>query len=65
MESLDGATKLSLPMLIECNNILEDRDEIPTPEVTQYHSHLKPIAQSIPPLNPEAEILLLLGRDIL
>lgn len=52
-------------MLIECNNILEDRDEIPTPEVTQYHSHLKPIAQSIPPLNPEAEILLLLGRDIL
>lgn len=65
MEFLDGATKLSPPMLIECNNIPEDRDEIPTPEITQYHSHLKPITQCIPPLNPEAEILLLLGHDIL
>ncbi|KAJ8353207.1 hypothetical protein SKAU_G00207740 [Synaphobranchus kaupii] len=65
MESLDGKTKATLPTLLECNNLPDDRSEIPTPEVTQYFPHLKPVADKIPPLNTSAPILLLLGRDIL
>lgn len=65
IESLDGVTKVKLPTLIECNNMPDDRAEIPTPDAARWHSHLKPIAHCIPPLDPEAQILLLLGRDIL
>ncbi|KAK3545643.1 hypothetical protein QTP70_008781 [Hemibagrus guttatus] len=65
IESLDGATKVKLPTLIECNNMPDDRAEIPTPDAARWHTHLKPIANCIPPLDPEAQILLLLGRDIL
>ncbi|KAM4591910.1 uncharacterized protein PAE49_019480 [Odontesthes bonariensis] len=49
----------------KCNYIPEDRSEIPTPEVARYHAHLRSIAQYIPPLDPEAQIVLLLGRDVL
>ncbi|RXN37835.1 hypothetical protein ROHU_001681 [Labeo rohita] len=65
IESLDGAMKVKLPTLIECNNIPDDRDEILTPDAALWHTHLKPIAHCIPPLDPGAQILLLLGRDIL
>ncbi|XP_037399818.1 uncharacterized protein LOC108416929 [Pygocentrus nattereri] len=65
VQSLDGTTTLTLPTLIECSNIPSDRAEIPTPEAALYHTHLKPIAHSIPSLDPEAKILLLLGRDLL
>ncbi len=65
VESLDGAMKVKLTTLIECHNMPDDRTEIPTPGVTRWHTHLKPIAHCIPPLDPEAQILLLLGRDIL
>lgn len=57
--------KVKLPTLIECNNMPCDRAEIPTPDAAQWHTHLKPIGHCIPPLDPEAQILLLLGRDIL
>ncbi|KAK3506463.1 hypothetical protein QTP70_000932 [Hemibagrus guttatus] len=43
----------------------DDRAEIPSPDAARWHTHLKPIANCIPPLDPEAQILLLLGRDIL
>lgn len=43
----------------------DDRSEIPTPEAAKHHSHLKPIAHLIPELDPNAQILLLLGRDVL
>lgn len=65
VESLDGKTKLTLPTLLECNYLPDDRSEIPTPECTQYFSHLRPVADKIPPLDTSAPILLLLGRDIL
>ncbi|KAI3358292.1 hypothetical protein L3Q82_014670, partial [Scortum barcoo] len=64
-ESLDGKTSVMLPTLIECNHMPDDRTEIPTPEVAQHHSHLKSIAHMIPRLDPEAQILILLGRDVL
>lgn len=65
VESLDGTTKVMLPTLIECNHMPDDRSEIPTPAAAQHHAHLKSIACKIPHLDPEAQILLLLGRDIL
>jgi len=65
VETLDGKMCLDLPPLIECNEIMSSRSEIPTPEVALTHSHLKPLAQFIPKLDPDAQILILLGRDMI
>ncbi|XP_060126117.1 uncharacterized protein LOC132591490 isoform X1 [Zootoca vivipara] len=65
VESLDGQTSLTLPTLIECNQIPDQRSEIPTPDAARHHPHLKRIVNLIPQLDPQARIILLLGRDIL
>lgn len=65
VESADGALSLPLPTLIECNMIPNNRDEIPTPAAALCHPHLKAIAHKLPALDKNAEILLLLGRDML
>ncbi|XP_049341522.1 uncharacterized protein LOC125806060 [Astyanax mexicanus] len=65
LESLDGKLQLPLPTLIECDMIPDDRAEIPYPEVAQHHPHLQSVANKIPPVDPDAPILILLGRDIL
>lgn len=52
-------------MLIKCNCMPEDRSAIHTPETAKHQPHLKSIAHLIPPLAPNAQILLLLGHDIL
>lgn len=65
VESLDGCIKVPLPSLLECDLIPEDRSEIPSPDVARHHSHLKAVADQIPLQDPQAHILLLLGRDIL
>ncbi|XP_053323801.1 uncharacterized protein LOC128497662 [Spea bombifrons] len=65
IESLDGQTCLPLPTIIECNQIPDNRSEIPTPDVASYHAHLKCMAHLIPEINHQAQIILLLGRDIL
>nr|XP_055034971.1 uncharacterized protein LOC129422846 [Misgurnus anguillicaudatus] len=64
VESLDGQTSLLLPPLIECNDFIIDRSEIPTPDAARHHPHLRSVAGHIPKLDPKAEILVLLGRDI-
>ncbi|XP_077119086.1 uncharacterized protein LOC143775127 [Ranitomeya variabilis] len=65
VESIDGQTCLSLPSILECNQIPDNRSEIPTPEVAAHHTHLRCIAHLIPELDQGAPIVLLLGRDIL
>ncbi|KAL0167347.1 hypothetical protein M9458_039191, partial [Cirrhinus mrigala] len=65
VESFDGKIKIKLPTLIECEMIPDDRAEIPTPEIARYFPHLRHVADKIPPLNENAQILILLGRDIL
>ena len=65
LESMDGNLQLSLPTLIECDMVPDDRSEIPSPDVAEQHSHLQPVANKIPAVDPDAPILLLLGRDIL
>lgn len=65
VESMDKKKIICLPILLECNQIPNVRAEIPTSEAAYHHAHLKHIADKIPPLNPDAKILLLLSRDIL
>jgi len=63
VEALNG-TSHSLPTLIECADIPDNRDEIPTPRVVQHHKHLADLEKQIPELDEDAEILLLIGRDM-
>ncbi|XP_045080043.1 uncharacterized protein LOC121578462 [Coregonus clupeaformis] len=65
VESIDGHKKLTLPTLIECDMMPDDRMEIPSPDIAHHHPHLQPVADKIPAVDPDAPILLLLGRDIL
>ena len=62
---MGGKVKLALPPLIECNMVPDDRTEIPSPEVACHHPHLQSVASKIPPVDQDAQILLLLGRNIL
>lgn len=64
VQSLDGFSHLELPSVLECSEIPNSGDEIPTPEVMRYHSHLNHISECIPPLDTSAAIMLLMGRDL-
>lgn len=61
VSSIDGSVTIELPMVTECTDIPDDRSEIPTPDVIRHLPHLRDIP--IPALNPDAQILLLIGRD--
>jgi len=63
VESYDGSTQHALPTVLECDQIPNDREEIPTPDVAQHYSHLTSIARHIPEENVSAPISLLIGRD--
>ncbi|XP_053389484.1 uncharacterized protein LOC128552469 [Mercenaria mercenaria] len=62
VSALDDSFSISLPRVLECVQIPDTHSEIPTPEVTQYHDHLSDIP--IPPLRPDVDIVLLIGRDV-
>ncbi|KAG8137769.1 hypothetical protein E2320_003720, partial [Naja naja] len=57
VESVDGKTCLTLPTLIECNQIPDHRSEIPMPDAVIHHPYLNHLAHLIPELNPQAQIL--------
>lgn len=65
VESLDGTVHIPLSSLIKCNDTPNNREEIPRPSAALHHSHLKNVSHLIPELNPNAHILMLLGRDII
>ncbi|KAL2082436.1 hypothetical protein ACEWY4_022254 [Coilia grayii] len=65
IEDLSGKVTIPLPTLTECNDLPDNRAEIPTPNAALHQPHLAKIAEHIPELDPTAEILLLLGRDII
>ncbi|XP_052819918.1 uncharacterized protein LOC128245732 [Mya arenaria] len=65
IETIDGSCKYLLPPLLECSQIPNARDEIPTSQIATQFGHLKGIASKIPPLDEKAEILLLIGRDLI
>ncbi|TWW54543.1 hypothetical protein D4764_0103490 [Takifugu flavidus] len=64
LESVNGKLHLPLPPLIECDMVPDDRAEIPSPEIALHHPHLKPVADKIQPVDYDAPILLLIGRDM-
>ena len=64
VEALDGSSKMELPSVLECNEIPNIPGEIPTPEVARYHSHLRDIADCIPPLDTQTQTLILIGGDL-
>lgn len=63
--SLDDSTTHQLPPVIECDAVLDNRNEIATPDIAKRFPHLANIASHIPELDPEAKILLLIGRDLI
>ena len=64
IESLDKQVRYQLTTLTECDEIPNNREKIPTPEVARAHPHLFQIADKIPTLDKEAEVLLLVRRGI-
>ena len=64
VQSADGSAQHRLPSLIESDPIPNTEEEIPTPAVAQLYSHLRDIEAHISPLEHSAEILLLIGRDL-
>ncbi|XP_077137605.1 uncharacterized protein LOC143803713 [Ranitomeya variabilis] len=65
VSSIKGNVHIPLPTIIECDQIPDNREEIPTPEAALHHRHLRHLTNEIPPLDMNADILILLGRDIL
>ena len=63
--SIRGGKLLKLPTLNECNNIPEDKREIPTPDIAKQFDHLRDISEEIPPFDTEAKVQLLIGRNTL
>ena len=59
-----GHKRHLLPTVTECNAIPDNKDEIPTPDIAKAFPHLRPIADQIPEYQSDAEILLLVGRDV-
>lgn len=64
VESLDKSVSYSLPTLIECNEIPSDKSEICTADNARRFNHLSCIADLLPEFDANADILLLLGRDV-
>ena len=62
VRSTNGA-EFTLPTLTECDNIPQDKREIPTPAMARRFPHLSLIADEIPPLDDTADVHLLIGRD--
>ena len=57
-----GIVHLLLPELTECNAIPFNSSEIPTPEVAKLQSHMRSFAETFPEPDPEATVLMLIGR---
>ena len=64
IESLDGHKRHLLSTITECNAIPDNKDEIHTPDIAMAHPHLRPIADEIPEVQRDTDILLLIGRDV-
>ena len=65
IESFDSSVTLDLPVVTECDVIPDNRNEIPTPDITRHYPHLQNLESRIPPLDDDAQIMLLVGRDLL
>lgn len=58
-------TKFYLLTFVECDNIPNNRDDIPSSEITMHYPHLKKLRGSIPPTEEHCQSLLLIERDLI
>ncbi|VDI09604.1 Hypothetical predicted protein [Mytilus galloprovincialis] len=65
LESLDGSSCLNVPEIIECNDIPNNREEIPSSVVASSYPHMMDIASCIPDIDNQSEIQMLIGRDLI
>jgi len=65
VSNLVGDTELELPPVLECKNIPNNRNEIPTPEIAACYDHLNSIECEIPQVNNDTDIQILIGRDLI
>ena len=63
IEGMNGSS-FDLPVITECLEIPDNREEIPTPEVICKYPHLHHIIEEISKLDENCEIMLLIGRDL-
>ena len=63
IETVMEGELMQMHSMIECDDIPNCRNEIPTPDVALAHPHLSDLASQLPDLKEDAEILLLIGRD--
>ena len=61
VSSLDGSNQIDLPKVFSRQDLLIDRNEIPTPERVRNWSYLEEIADEIPNLDCDIPIGLLIG----
>ncbi|KAK3093009.1 hypothetical protein FSP39_009964 [Pinctada imbricata] len=64
VQSLDGTCEFAIPRLVECNELPNNRNEIPSSEVAEQYPHLQCISTLIPPIDDGVGMDLLIGRDI-
>lgn len=65
IESCDRSRTFKQPDIIKCDEIPQNRDEIPSPEVAASYAHLRKIADNLPTVDEHVSIELLIGRDLL
>ncbi|XP_052089785.1 uncharacterized protein LOC127726448 [Mytilus californianus] len=65
LASLDGSFCLNVPEIIECNDIPNNREEIPSSVVASSYPHMMDIASCIPDIDNQSEIQMLIGRDLI
>ncbi|XP_061170884.1 uncharacterized protein LOC133180357 [Saccostrea echinata] len=65
VQSLDQTCSLKLPTFLECDDIPNNRDEIPSPQVARQFAHLRDISKLIPRVDDKVEIEMLIERDLL
>ena len=56
---------IPLPTLVECDQIPDEREEVPSPEAAYQHPHLRHLVNEIPAMGMNSEIFILLESDIL
>lgn len=61
--TIDDSVVMELPTITECNEVPNGKHEIPTLDVVKYHPHIQDLPFAL--MDPQAEILLLIGRDLL
>ncbi|KAK3105444.1 hypothetical protein FSP39_025380 [Pinctada imbricata] len=65
VEPLSGEVQIQIPRIIELDGIPNNRQEIPTPDVALAYPYMSDISPFIPEKDQSADILLLIGRDVI